>query len=63
MTEATLSETKSKLHELQKFHDALAANLKRWRRQRRGPMAAEFCALIESSATAGPASEAENERM
>jgi MerR family transcriptional regulator, copper efflux regulator len=49
MAEATLAETKTKLGELQKFHDALAANLKRWRRQTRGPMAAEFCALIEST--------------
>ena len=50
MAEVTLSEAKRKLEELQKFHDALAANLKRWRGQTRGPIAAEFCALIESTA-------------
>jgi DNA-binding transcriptional MerR regulator len=54
MAEATLSETELRLEQLQKFRDALAANLKRWRRQTRGPLAAEFCALIESAAS-GPA--------
>lgn len=51
IAEATLSETETKLKELQKFRDALALNLKRWKHQARGPMAAEFCALIESSAS------------
>jgi MerR family transcriptional regulator, copper efflux regulator len=50
MAEATLSETETKLNELQAFRDALAIDLKRWKRQVRGPTAAEFCALIESSA-------------
>ena len=49
MAEATLSETESRLKQLQEFRDALAMNLKRWKRQARGPMAAEFCALIEST--------------
>jgi DNA-binding transcriptional MerR regulator len=64
MAEATLAETKTKLKELQKFRDALAANLKRWRRQTRGPMAAQFCALIESSANSINASvlQIKNER-
>ena len=50
MAEATLSETKTKLDELQRFHSALANNIRRWKRQMRGPIAAEFCTLIESSA-------------
>jgi len=49
MGEARLSETESKLKQLQEFRDLLAMNLKRWKRQARGPMAAEFCALIEST--------------
>jgi MerR family copper efflux transcriptional regulator len=57
MAEATLSETKVKLDELQKFHDRLARNLKRWKQQMRGPIAAEFCALIESSVMNAPGSE------
>jgi MerR family copper efflux transcriptional regulator len=49
MAEVTLSETESRLKQLREFRDALAMNLKRWNRQARGPMAAEFCALIEST--------------
>lgn len=49
MAEATLAETEAKLQELSKFKESLATNLKRWRRRRRGPIAAEFCALIEST--------------
>lgn len=50
MAEATLAETETKLKELQAFRDALAANLSRWRSPSgRGKIAAEFCALIESS--------------
>lgn len=50
MAEATLAETNTKLKELEKFRDALAANLARWRGQAgRGKAAAEFCALIEAS--------------
>lgn len=52
MAEATLEETESKLGELQKFRDALSANVKRWRKlPMRSKCAAEFCALIESSST------------
>jgi DNA-binding transcriptional MerR regulator len=50
IAEATLDETESKLRELQKFRDALAANVKRWRKLPvRRKCAAEFCDLIESS--------------
>ena len=50
MAEATFAETEINLKELQKFRNALAANLERWRRQSgRGKAAAEFCALIEAS--------------
>lgn len=50
MAEATLAETETKLRELQAFRDALAANLTRWRNPSgSGKIAAEFCALIESS--------------
>jgi len=49
MADATLSETEHKLRELTKFKNALATNLARWKRKRRGPIAAEFCTLIESS--------------
>ncbi len=49
MAEATLAETETKLEELRQFKDTLAANLMRWKRQRRGPIAAEFCALIEAA--------------
>src|SRR5437867_13383568 len=49
MAEATLAETETKLEELRKFKDTLATNLTRWKRKRRGPIAAEFCALIETA--------------
>jgi DNA-binding transcriptional MerR regulator len=49
MAEATLAETETKLKELRKFNETLATNLTRWKRKRRGPIAAEFCALIESA--------------
>src|SRR2546426_5578649 len=51
IAEATLSETKAKLDQLQKFYDALAKNLKDWRRSNKDGrrIAADFCALIESS--------------
>lgn len=52
MAEASLSEIETKLRELQTFRDALATNLVRWRKQPRGNRAAEFCALIETSAPA-----------
>ena len=48
MAEATLAETQTKLTELRQFKDTLTANLTRWKRKRRGPIAAEFCALIEA---------------
>lgn len=47
MAEATLFETK--LKELRQFKDTLTTNLTRWKRKRRGPIAAEFCALIEAA--------------
>jgi len=50
IAEASLAETEARLRELQGFRDALAANLRRWRKQPRGNRAAEFCALIERSA-------------
>jgi len=49
MAETTLAETETKLKELRKFKDTLATNLTRWKRKRRGPIAAEFCALIETA--------------
>lgn len=49
MAEATLSETETKLKELRNFRDRLGTNLERWKRKRRGPLAAEFCALIEAA--------------
>lgn len=50
IAEATLEETEIKLRELQKFHNSLAANVKRWRKlPARRKCAAEFCDLIESS--------------
>ena len=49
MAEATLAETETKLEELRKFKDTLATNLTRWKRKRRGPIAAESCALIETA--------------
>jgi len=50
MAQATLVETEQKLEELQKFRDALKANLVRWQLSsgQGGPIAAEFCSLIES---------------
>lgn len=51
IAEATLGETEIKLETLRKFRDALAANVKRWKKlpaRRKCP--AEFCDLIESSA-------------
>lgn len=52
IAEATLSETESKLKELQAFRDALKEHVERWKRQSKtgSRMAAEFCVLIESSA-------------
>lgn len=50
IAEATLEETETKLRALQKFHESLAANVKRWRKlPARRKCAAEFCDLIESS--------------
>ena len=49
IAEATLAETETKLKELHQFKDTLSANLTRWRRKRHGPVAAEFCALIEAA--------------
>ena len=49
MAEATLAETETKLKELHQFKDRLTANLTRWKGNRRGPIAAEFCALIEAA--------------
>lgn len=49
MAEATLAETETKLTELHKFKDKLTTNLERWKRTGRGPIAAEFCALIENA--------------
>jgi MerR family copper efflux transcriptional regulator len=50
MAEATLAKTEVKLMELQRFHDALAANVGRWRKQPAGrKCGAEFCDLIEDS--------------
>lgn len=52
IAEATLSETEIKLKELQGFRDALKQHVEQWRTQSKAgrKMAAEFCALIESSA-------------
>lgn len=51
IAETTLGETEQKLKELQKFRDALRNHVQRWKRQTKtgGKMAAEFCALIEST--------------
>jgi len=50
MAEATLAETEIKLRDLQEFRDALAANVRRWKKlPARRKCAAEFCDLIESS--------------
>ena len=52
MAEATLAETQAKLKELQRFRDALANHLARWKRNsKKAP--AEFCALIESTSAVG----------
>ncbi len=50
MAEATLIETEEKLKELQKFRDALKADLVRWQHSsdQGGQIVAEFCSLIES---------------
>ncbi|GIW44081.1 MAG: heavy metal-responsive transcriptional regulator [Candidatus Binatia bacterium] len=51
MAEATLTATEEKLKDLQRFHEQLRKMIVRWRRRlsnRRLPLAAEFCALIES---------------
>jgi len=52
IAEATLSETEQKLKELQDFRDALKSHVEEWKGQTKsgGKMAAEFCALIESTA-------------
>ncbi len=50
IAEATLAETEIKLRDLQEFRDALAANVRRWKKlPARRKCAAEFCDLIESS--------------
>ncbi|CAN5525495.1 hypothetical protein BH18VER2_BH18VER2_10970 [soil metagenome] len=43
MAEATLSETETKLNELQRFRDGLATKLKQWKRMSKGKVTAEFC--------------------
>lgn len=54
MAEATLSETETKLRELQIFRDNLKSNLTRWQKvSGRKQAVAEFCALIESSGAEG----------
>lgn len=47
MAEATLAETELKLNELQRFHEGLKQNVKRWKREPRSRAGAEFCTLIE----------------
>jgi DNA-binding transcriptional MerR regulator len=49
IAEATLSETETKLKEMQRFREALARHLSRWKRNSKSRAAAEFCALIESA--------------
>jgi MerR family mercuric resistance operon transcriptional regulator len=50
MAEAILTETELKLAELQRFHDTLATNVRRWRKRPAATeCAAEFCDLIEES--------------
>lgn len=49
IAEATLAETEAKLQELSKFKQTLTTNLTRWKQKTRGPIAAEFCALIEAA--------------
>ena len=53
MAEATLSETETKLNELQRFADALRKNLARWRKAPapRSRIVGAFCKLIESDST------------
>lgn len=53
IAEATLGETEAKLRELENFRDGLKKHVEQWRSKTKsgGKMAAEFCALIESSAT------------
>lgn len=52
IAEATLTETEAKLRELESFRDGLKQHVEQWRNDTKsgGKMAAEFCALIESSA-------------
>jgi len=52
IAEATLSETERKLNELQNFRDGLKRHVEEWGSQTKsgGKMAADFCALIESTA-------------
>ena len=54
IAEATLSETETKLQELEAFRDGLKRHVQQWRSktQNGGKMAAEFCALIESESEA-----------
>src|SRR5438445_5755119 len=54
MADATLDETEKKLKEMQRFADALRANLTRWRKMsdHGKHVVGEFCRLIESSSTA-----------
>lgn len=47
MAEATLAETELKLNELQRFHEGLKRNVKRWKREPQSRAGAEFCTLIE----------------
>jgi len=56
IAEATLSETETKLRELENFRDGLKKHVQRWRTEAKNgsKMAAEFCALIESSAQPQP---------
>ena len=53
IAEATLSETEAKLCELEEFRNGLKKHVQQWRTKAKsgGKMAAEFCALIETSAT------------
>lgn len=52
IAEATLSEAEAKLKELEDFRNGLKKRVQQWKRETKngGRMAAEFCALIESSA-------------
>jgi DNA-binding transcriptional MerR regulator len=50
IAEVTLTETESKLQELERFRDSLSRNLARWKRAPKGKTTlAEFCTLIESA--------------